>query len=377
MKRTIILTVLALMLAFSPVDIEAQNFVSRNSIKYISEKNLLVRGDEVNVVDVQLEWPEKLNYDKVEGLKKYISETLFGKYTGDVDRDKADFLRKYGEKLKSKFDTIPDDNKFCYVTCSATEMGFVPGKFISYRLELTSQPQSKSSQKAIRVVRMLTYDLINNKLWKESDIMDVASIINNPFTGDAFQQYLSRGMRSNKYDYVPASSVLGPAPVSGQTLAFEVFNDSLHYDVLCDIPFSVLKETVSRKFRKMMLAEPALAVQVPESVDSVSLERDVYTSPEVMPAYGKSRADIAEYFSHNYIIPLVAGEVEKAGKKVVASFIIEKDGSVGNVRIIVPASPSADRAFVRALVNMPKWTPGSQNGETVRTLCYQTIKLIL
>ena len=52
--------------------------------------------------------------------------------------------------------------------------------------------------------------------------------------------------------------------------------------------------------------------------------------------------------------------------RVLASFVVEADGSVGAVRIIRSPHPVLSREVVQALAESPRWTPGSQNGEPVR-----------
>lgn len=52
--------------------------------------------------------------------------------------------------------------------------------------------------------------------------------------------------------------------------------------------------------------------------------------------------------------------------RVVASFVVEADGSVSSVRIIRSPDPVLSREVVRALAESPKWTPGSRDGEPVR-----------
>lgn len=52
--------------------------------------------------------------------------------------------------------------------------------------------------------------------------------------------------------------------------------------------------------------------------------------------------------------------------RVVASFVVEKDGTVSSVRIIQSPDPILSREVVRVLAESPKWTPGSKDGEFVR-----------
>ena len=47
-------------------------------------------------------------------------------------------------------------------------------------------------------------------------------------------------------------------------------------------------------------------------------------------------------------------------------FIIEKDGSVTNVKVIKKVNDAIDAEAVRVVKAMPKWKPGKQNGREVR-----------
>lgn len=49
--------------------------------------------------------------------------------------------------------------------------------------------------------------------------------------------------------------------------------------------------------------------------------------------------------------------------RVVASFVVEPDGTVSSVRIIRSPDPILSREVVRVLAESPKWTPGSKGGE--------------
>jgi protein TonB len=56
-------------------------------------------------------------------------------------------------------------------------------------------------------------------------------------------------------------------------------------------------------------------------------------------------------------------------KTVYLSFIIEKDGSINDVKVIRSASPTIDKEAIRVLQSLrTKWKPGVKNGQPVRTL---------
>lgn len=53
---------------------------------------------------------------------------------------------------------------------------------------------------------------------------------------------------------------------------------------------------------------------------------------------------------------------------VLLEFVIERDGSVSNIKPLVSLFPECDAEAVRVVKKMPKWRPGKQDGKPVR--CY-------
>lgn len=53
---------------------------------------------------------------------------------------------------------------------------------------------------------------------------------------------------------------------------------------------------------------------------------------------------------------------------VLLEFVIERDGSVSNIKPLVSLSPECDAEATRVVKKMPKWRPGKQDGKPVR--CY-------
>ena len=53
---------------------------------------------------------------------------------------------------------------------------------------------------------------------------------------------------------------------------------------------------------------------------------------------------------------------------VVVSFVVEKDGSITNVKVVNSVDPSLDAEALRVVNSMPRWIPGKQNGVPVRVI---------
>ena len=52
--------------------------------------------------------------------------------------------------------------------------------------------------------------------------------------------------------------------------------------------------------------------------------------------------------------------------RVYASFVVEKDGSITDIKIMRSPHPDLSRETIRMLKIMPRWVPGKLNGKPVR-----------
>ena len=93
--------------------------------------------------------------------------------------------------------------------------------------------------------------------------------------------------------------------------------------------------------------------------------QQVFDVVEQMPEYPGGPSALIEYLSQNVKYPEDAKQ-QKIEGRVLATFVVETDGSVSNVEVVKPAFPSLDAEAVRLLSAMPKWTPGMQSGKVVR-----------
>jgi TonB family protein len=102
---------------------------------------------------------------------------------------------------------------------------------------------------------------------------------------------------------------------------------------------------------------------------------DIYTIVQQMPVF---QGNMNEYLSKNIKYP------KKEQKKgimgtVYINFIVEKDGTVSNAKVLrgVEGGPGLEEEALRVISHMPKWTPGIQNGLTVRVSYNIPIRFVL
>jgi protein TonB len=86
---------------------------------------------------------------------------------------------------------------------------------------------------------------------------------------------------------------------------------------------------------------------------------------EVKPAFIGGDQALFNYIKKNVKYPKKARKEEIQGK-VYVSFVIEKDGAIGEVLIKKGVHELLDEEAMRVIKSMPKWTPGTQGGKPVR-----------
>jgi protein TonB len=94
-------------------------------------------------------------------------------------------------------------------------------------------------------------------------------------------------------------------------------------------------------------------------------ESKVFDVVEQMPSFPGGNGALLEYLATHVKYPVVAQENGVQGR-VIVSFVVERDGSITDVRVVRSVDPSLDREAARVVSSMPRWTPGKQNGSAVR-----------
>ena len=94
-------------------------------------------------------------------------------------------------------------------------------------------------------------------------------------------------------------------------------------------------------------------------------ESKVFEVVEQMPSFPGGNGALLEYLATHVKYPVVAQENGVQGR-VIVSFVVERDGSITDVRVVRSVDPSLDREAARVVSSMPRWTPGKQNGSAVR-----------
>lgn len=136
--------------------------------------------------------------------------------------------------------------------------------------------------------------------------------------------------------------------------------------VKLEVPVVGKPRVPARKQKDVMGTVPVMTMDnvdtVAESVDSLpDLLFGEVTEP--MPSFPGGAGALMQYICENLRYPNTEADVTG---RVVISLIVEKDGSLSNLKVIRSLDPACDEEALRVVRSMPRWTPAIQDGKTVR-----------
>ena len=84
-----------------------------------------------------------------------------------------------------------------------------------------------------------------------------------------------------------------------------------------------------------------------------------------MPDFPRGQKELLSFFlSRNIKYPTKAIESKIQGR-VIVQFVVNKDGSISNAKIVRSVDPDLDKEALRVINSMPQWKPGMQKGACI------------
>lgn len=113
--------------------------------------------------------------------------------------------------------------------------------------------------------------------------------------------------------------------------------------------------------------EDVVIKHIPVTVaEEVVVEDDIFVVVEENPQFPNGgTAGLLQYLGKNIKYPTIPQENGTQGR-VTVQFVVNKDGSIVDVKVIRGVDPYLDKEAVRVISTMPKWIPGKQRGVPVR-----------
>jgi protein TonB len=93
-------------------------------------------------------------------------------------------------------------------------------------------------------------------------------------------------------------------------------------------------------------------------------DNTVYNAVEVKPDFPGGMKKFYEYVQKNFRAP----EDSEVSGKIIVQFVVEKDGSLTDIKVLRDLGSGTKAEAIRVLQKSPKWKPGVQNGKNVRVL---------
>lgn len=94
-------------------------------------------------------------------------------------------------------------------------------------------------------------------------------------------------------------------------------------------------------------------------------DEKLYEMVDQMPVYPGGMEALMKYMSSNLVYPKDAEKKKLEGKSLIG-FIVEKDGSITDVKVVQSSISEFDAEAMRVVKGMPKWKPGKNGNTPVR-----------
>lgn len=378
MMKKAVLFLLALVMA---VAAEAQTVaiassssaLNRVRIKYVNDKWLAQKGNDLYLVTLDLEWPQQLGGSETPALQAYLSQQLFGKAAPSLRGALAQLNERTGERITR----MPDGDHLTrhYLDARVYIIWYAREQYVSLRLVAA---ETDSHGKATRQVsQYLTYDIPGDRVLTRDEVFNESTLTGRYDENYRliFESAMAENAVCNSADMqlVDLTTLPRDFALCGPTVRFGLGGNPAH-DNYSVFPLAQLNELgyTSRKFRKWLAGETKSKKEaetketaLPESsYDITTRDTPVIEVPEQRAEFVGGTDSLMAYVLRNAVFP--EDEFEVQGR-VVVSFVVEKDGSLSNLTVVRSPSLALSRETIRVFRSMPRWKPAMHQGETVRS----------
>ncbi|NTW31843.1 MAG: hypothetical protein HGB12_04330 [Bacteroidetes bacterium] len=131
------------------------------------------------------------------------------------------------------------------------------------------------------------------------------------------------------------------------------------------ITIGVFFLTFAQIFAQQVIEDSTEKLEEPKAEVVLEEKAPVFIIVEQMPEFPGGEDSLYEFIKKN--IDRKIHSPSSKSKKVLLTFVIEKDGSISNIQILMGENKEYNGEAVRIMKIMPKWIPGRQNRFVVRT----------
>jgi len=202
-------------------------------------------------------------------------------------------------------------------------------------------------------------------------------------TGEAEQEMVSVDTTTDEEEIEEEPEERFEEPEVEEVLPEEVLNTVKVTEIAIVDDDQVTKEDEVKNQEELTQTETAFgASDFDKGTDDVTVVREVrdevvveekkapepekiFTAVEESPKFPGGDAELYKWLSKNIRYPEMAAQNNIQGR-VTVQFVVEKDGSVGEVKVVRGKDPDLDKEAMRVVKSLPKFIPGKMNGQSVR-----------
>jgi TonB family protein len=132
-------------------------------------------------------------------------------------------------------------------------------------------------------------------------------------------------------------------------------------------PLTILLNDAVQNLDEMVVVAMAPEEEQPARTETVKTEKGeelIFQVVEQMPEFPGGMGEAMKFLAKNMKYPISAQQAKIEGR-VIVQFVVGKDGSVSDVKVMRGVSPELDAEAIRVVSMMPKWIPGKQRGKAV------------
>jgi len=91
--------------------------------------------------------------------------------------------------------------------------------------------------------------------------------------------------------------------------------------------------------------------------------KEIWSRVDVEPMPKNGIEGVFMFIEKNFKKPK---DSEEAQGRVIVQFVVEKDGSLTNIKVMKGLTPAIDKEAIRVMGLLPKWNPGMSGGQPAR-----------
>lgn len=200
----------------------------------------------------------------------------------------------------------------------------------------------------------LYFNILDSNIHGEFIAIPVAIVFRNKSNGKVY------------YEYIVDNSELSNEDIQAILRHVEVDADRYEGDVdrFDAVRYEKVEATIAPPPPPPAPSEP-IKNSVPDS-------EKIYEAVEQPADFPGGQSALTKWISRNLRYPEAAAAMGVQGRSIV-QFVVEKDGSISNTKIVKGIDKELDAEAIRLVKSMPKWKPGRQQGEKVRS--YYTLPI--